>query len=110
MKEEQLQETGFIYNTTTQVHHSIIEGWLQWMKEIHIPETLHTKCFDRHQLVKLLHVDETDGVIYAVQYFLSSKAQYNRYVEIYAPALREKALNKWGDKIISFHSLMQVVH
>ena len=99
-----------IYNVTTHVGHSIHEAWLAWMKETHIPEVIQTRCFTKFQLVKLMEADETEGVTYAVQYYAESKADYNRYLELHAPVLRKKVIEKWGDKIVSFRSLMQVVH
>ncbi|GMV78286.1 MAG: hypothetical protein AMXMBFR79_14170 [Chitinophagaceae bacterium] len=99
-----------IYNVTIKVDKSINDAWLLWMKEIHIPEVLATGCFTHHQFVKLLEVDEADGITYAVQYFAESKANYNRYIELYASNLREAGIKAWGNKFIAFRSLMQVVH
>ena len=99
-----------IYNVTTHVDHSIHETWLAWMKETHIPEVMQTKCFTKYQLVKLLEADETEGVTYAAQYYADSKADYNRFIELHATALRQSIIEKWGDKIVAFRSLMQVVH
>ena len=99
-----------IYNVTIKVDKSINDAWLLWMKEIHIPEVLATGCFTHHQFVKLLEVDEADGITYAVQYFAESKANYNRYIELYASNLRETGIKAWGNKFIAFRSLMQVVH
>lgn len=98
-----------IYNVTTSVLHEISESWLQWMQDEHLPEVIGTGCFEKHQLVKLLDVDETDGPTYAVQYYLASHAQYNRYQSIYGNELRKKVLDRWGNKIISFRTLMEVV-
>lgn len=99
-----------IYNVTTHVDHSIHEAWLAWMKETHIPEVMQTKCFTKYQLVKLLETDETEGVTYAAQYYAESKTDYNKYIELHATALRKTIIEKWGDKIVAFRSLMQVVH
>jgi hypothetical protein len=34
---------------------------------------------------------------------------YNNYIEKFAPAMRQKSFDKWGDKFISFRSVMQVI-
>ena len=99
-----------IYNVTTHVAEAIRQDWLAWMKETHIPEVMHTGCFSKYQLVQLMEVDETEGPTYAVQYYAESKADYNRYIALHAPALRQAGIDKWGDKTISFRSLMQIVH
>jgi hypothetical protein len=99
-----------IYNVTTLVHWSIHETWVQWMQEEHMPAVVATGCFERYQLVRLLETDETEGPTYAAQYFSDTKDDYLRYIDNYAPGLRQEGLNKWGDKCISFRSLMQVVN
>ncbi len=100
----------FIYNVTIKVDASIHEQWVLWMKEKHIPQVMATGCFVQHQFVRLLEVDETEGPTYAAQYYAESKADYNRYIEVYAPALRQDGANTWGNNFIAFRSLMQVVN
>lgn len=58
----------------------------------------------------MLDIDEAEGPTYAAQYYAESRASYNRYVELFAVNLRKAAAGRWGDKIISFRSLMEVVH
>jgi len=100
----------FIYNVTTQVSWAIHDAWVQWMLQRHIPDILGTGCFIRHQMVRLLEADDTEGPTYAVQYFSHTKDDYLRYIELYATPLTEESFNKWGDNFISFKSLMQVVN
>jgi len=99
----------FIYNVTTKVDWTIHEAWLEWMKEEHMQEVVATGCFTHYRLLRLLEVDETEGPTYAVQYFAESKSSYNRYVEKYSAELRKKAVDKWGQRMIAFRSVMQVV-
>ena len=98
-----------IYNVTTHVAHPINDVWGEWMKQKHIPEIMNTGCFIKYQFVRLLETDETEGVTYAVQFFAESKASYDKYIEFYAPSLREDAIKSWGNKTIAFRSLMEVV-
>ena len=99
-----------IYNVTIKVDWSIHEPWFKWMLDIHIPEMLGTGCFKKHQFVRLLEIDETEGPTYAVQYYAESKADYNRYLEQYAATLREQGTELWDDKYLTFPTLMEVVH
>ncbi|MCW3082071.1 DUF4286 family protein [Segetibacter sp.] len=98
-----------IYNVTIKVDWSIATDWEKWMKEEHIPELLETGCFDKHQLVRLLQVDETEGPTYAAQYYAASLTKYDYYLQHHAPALRKKVSEKWGQKCVDFRTLMQVV-
>ena len=99
-----------IYNVTTKVDWSIHEAWVKWMQEIHIPEIMHTGCFTGNSLLRLLEVDESEGPTYAAQYHAHSKADYNRYIELHSSVLRQSAHHQWGNKIISFRSLMEVIN
>lgn len=99
----------FIYNVTVKPDWSIHEAWLRWMKEEHIPEMVNTGCFTHAQLLRLVETDEEEGPTYATQYFAESKPDYNRYIELHADTMRQKAFDRWGDRFIAFRSLMQLV-
>ena len=100
----------FVYNVTTKVAHTIQQQWLQWIKEEHIPDIINTGCFTNATILQLLEVDDSEGPTYAIQYFAESKSQYNIYIEKFAPLMRQKAIEKWGDKFIAFRSIMQVIN
>lgn len=99
----------FIYNVTLKVDWKIHDSWLQWMKEVHMPEVVGTGCFTHSQLVRLLETDEREGPTYAAQYFAESRSDYNTYITAYAENLRKQASEKWGDNFVAFRSVMQIV-
>jgi hypothetical protein len=98
-----------IYNVTMKVDWSVAGEWLQWMQAIYIPDIIGTGCFQKHQFVRLLEVDETEGPTYAAQYFAESMVKYNEYVQTYAPDFRKTMATKWGDKCIAFGTVMKTV-
>lgn len=98
-----------IYNVTAKVNAVIHDEWMQWQRSEHIPEIMSSGCFLRFSILRLMETDDNDGPTYAIQYFANSKADYNRYIELFAPALRRKAIEKWGDQFVAFRSLMEVV-
>ena len=98
-----------IYNVTIKVEQSIADQWLQWLLNEHIPDIMQTGCFSSHKVVRLLEVDESEGPTYAIQYHADSKADYNRYIEMHATTMRQKSVDKWGNRFIAFRSVMQVV-
>lgn len=100
----------YIYNVTTKVAHAIHTDWFHWMKNVHIPAVMASGCFSHFQFVRLLETDEEDGLTYAVQYHAPTKANYNAYIEQFAPELRKETIEKWGNQIIAFRSIMQVVN
>lgn len=98
-----------IYNVTTKVDWSIAGEWLQWMKEVHLPDVMRSGCFEKNHLVRILDVDEEEGPTYAAQFFVASKGLYEEYINNYAPALRKDVNERWGNKYISFRSLMELI-
>ena len=99
-----------IYNVTVKVDYSIADAWLSWLQQEHIPDIIATECFTDARILRLLEVDESDGITYAVQYHANSKALYNRYIKEYSTGMRNKSTEKWGDKFVAFRSVMQIVH
>lgn len=99
-----------IYNVTIKVSWPIHDAWLQWMKDKHIPDVMASGCFTESRLVKLLEVDEEDGPTYAAQYHVSDHSNYKRYIEQFAPAMRKDVTDNWGDQLVLFRSLMEVVN
>lgn len=98
-----------LYNVTIKVDQQIAHQWLHWLLHEHIPEVLESKCFISHRVVRLLEVDDQDGPTYAVQYVAESKGDYNRYIELFAPELRQRSIDKWGQHFIAFRSVMEII-
>ena len=99
-----------IYNVTIQVENSIAEQWLQWLQSEHIPELLHTGCFTKYQLVKLLNTEEATTTTYAVQYYAANHAQLEHYLETYAQSMRQKGFDRWGNRFVAFRTIMEVIN
>ena len=99
----------FIYNITSKVDHTILNEWLQWQKEIHIPEIMATGLFYEHRFYQLLEHDDEEGKTFVTQYLAKTKEDYDKYLQHFAPLLREKSFQKWGDQVIGFRSLLQNV-
>ena len=98
-----------IYNVTVKVDWSIHDEWVKWMLKEHLPEMVNTGCFTNSKLMRLLETDDQGGPTYAAQYFAENKAGYDRYIKDHSTAVRKKYNEKWGDKVIAFRTLMEVV-
>ena len=99
-----------VYNITIKIIPEIEKEWLCWQQEEHIPDIMATGLFTGWKIFRLLEQDETEGITYVIQYFTPSEENYIRYIENYAPVLREKAFEKWGDQFIAFRTVMKAVH
>ena len=99
--------TMFVYNITTKVDHAILNAWVKWQKEIHIPEMIATGLFSAHKFFQLLEHDDEEGRTFVIQFFSASKENYEKYLHEFAPGLRKKSQEKWGDHVIAYRSLLK---
>ncbi len=98
-----------IYNVTVKVDSGIAESWLKWLKAEHIPDVLGTGCFFDARIVQLLELDDAEGPTYAIQYSAPTMEDYQRYISNFANEMRQKSMDKWGDRFIAFRSVMRVI-
>jgi len=74
-----------VYNITIKITSEIEADWLHWQKQEHIPEA------------------------FVVQFFANSIEQYQQYIDNNAGHLRQKTMDRWGNRFIAFRTIMQVV-
>ena len=98
-----------IYNVTTHVESSIEKNWLKWMNEKHIPEMLATKKFKTAKIFKIINENDKGGVSYAAQYQCDNKICLEQYLNDFAPKLRHDAVKKFGDRILSFRTQLELI-
>lgn len=98
-----------IYNVTVNINHDVHDEWLQWMKEVHIPDVLNTGMFVESKMLRLLGDDDSGGTTYAIQYTLNTMQDYERYQKEFAPSLQKEVADKYKDKFVAFRTLLETV-
>lgn len=101
---------GIIYNLTIKVDAAVAADWLQWMLQEHIPAIMNTECFTDFKVVKLMDMDESDGLTYAVQYHTPNMAGYEKFKAECAADMYGQLVQKWKQQIVWFETAMQVIH
>lgn len=96
----------FVYNVTVNVEDAIHDEWLQWMKEIHIPEVMATNLFESNKIFEVLVENET-GKTYSIQYEYAEMESLQLYQEMYAAKLQADHLKRYGDKVLAFRTLLR---
>lgn len=96
------------YNVTVNVSADVHDDWLVWLKGVHIPAVLSTGMFLRATLLRV-HAFEQGGFTYAVQYVSPDMAHYERYLQDFAPAFRVQTEKRYGDKVVAFRTMLEVV-
>ncbi len=98
-----------IYNITVKADAAISAEWLRWLREREAPQMLATGCFYTFQILYLPELDDADGRTYAVQYRARTMADYETYMAQFAARFQQQSAQKWGSRLVSFSTLMQVV-
>jgi len=97
-----------IYNVTINIENDVKDEWLKWMKNIHIPEVMNTGFFVEYKICKVL-VDEEQGTTYSVQYTSKTMQEYDEYKRIHAPGFQKAMTDKYGNKLVAFRTLLEVL-
>lgn len=99
-----------VYNVTCSMDEALADEWLRWMKTEHLPEVMATGCFLEYRILKLLtSVVDDNGVNYAIQYTADSMDKIVEYREKHGPGLQQKTLEKYGESVLAFRTLMEVI-
>ena len=97
-----------IYNVTSIVEENIKDDFLAFMKEIHIPEVMSTGKFTSTNLYQLTE-PENEGFTYCAQYITEKAQNLVDYREIYASRLQQDLHQKFGNKVVSFRSVLEKI-
>ncbi|MGB2341476.1 MAG: DUF4286 family protein [Flavobacteriaceae bacterium] len=99
----------FIHNVTTHVEVSIESRWMDWMNDEHLPKMMKTGKFIKVVLFKVITEEDMGGNSYATQYHCNSREDFERYLEEDAPKLRNQAVEKFGERILSFNTELEQI-
>lgn len=99
-----------LYNVNCHMDQAMATEWLEWMQEVHIPEVMATGCFLSFRILKVLtNANDDEGVNYSIQYDAASMADYERYREQFAPAMQQQTKARYGERVLAFRTLLEVV-
>lgn len=97
-----------IYSVTCSIEPSIEEEWLKWMKEVHIPEVMQTNLFLNHTFCEVLtEATGNDNRTFNIQYELENMGLLHLYNTKFAPGLKQKTIEKYGEKCLAFRSILR---
>ena len=99
-----------LYNVTVCVEEAVSEQWVEWMKEIHIPEMMDTGCFEEHKFLLLTNeIDGNSGITYGIQFWSKTQEHLDKYLSDFADELRLKHQKKFINKFIAFRTVLKEV-
>ena len=98
----------YIYNVSVNIAADAHDEWLNWMKNVHMPDVLRTGCFIDSQLLKVLLVED-EGHTYSAQYKFLEMADIERYQQQFAQGLQAEYKRKFADKYAAFRTVLQII-
>ncbi len=99
-----------LYNVTVNIDTDIEQDWIDWMKNIHIPNVMDTGFFKEYRMMKMLTEDQDEtGKTYAVQYLADSLGQLETYLNTAAPKLQKESIIRYGTKLAAFRTVLEEV-
>ena len=98
-----------LYNVTINIDAAVHDEWLQWMKEVHVPDVMNTGLFVENKICRIF-AEEEGGKAYSIQYFAKIWDDYNRYQDDFAPKLQAEHTKKYQGKFAAFRTILKVVH
>ena len=102
--------SGILYNITMQVEKAVVNDWLSWIQQEHIPGMMGTGCFIKHQLLKLMNEDFDEEQTYALQYFASTIYKFNQFEQNFLAQELKKISDKWNTRVMFFTTTMEIVN
>jgi len=98
-----------IYNVTVVIDEDIVDEWLKWMQEIHIPDVMATGKFIDGKLSRIL-AEEEGGKSYSVQYLCPDMETYEVYQKEDSPRLQKEHTDRYAGQFVAFRTLLNVLH
>jgi hypothetical protein len=98
-----------VYNVTVIVDPSIHAEWLDWMKEVHLPEVLATGRFNNCNMFKINPQNTDEDQTYSIQYQADTMEDFEKYVANEAEGLKKKTAEKYGEKVLAYRTILEHV-
>jgi hypothetical protein len=98
-----------LYNITHKIDHAIHAEWVSWMRQSHIPIMMESGYFEEYKFSRLLGVDESDGVTYALQFTVSSRPAFDVYQEKLAYEDQQRHDLRYKGQFVAFRSVLDVL-
>lgn len=99
----------YLYNVTYKINLEIEEAWLQWMRSTHIPKVVRVGNFLGHRICKLLGVDESDGITYAIQYLVPDIPTFQTFRKEHLDEMKEAHQKQFASQYVSFSTVLEII-
>ena len=95
-----------IYSVAVTIEVPIEREWLDWMRRLHIPEVVRTGCFKDAIIYRRVE-PKSDDPTYVIQYRCASLADYQRYADVFAPALQKQHSDRFSGRFRAAREILE---
>lgn len=78
------------------------------MMNVHIPEVMTTGFFHSWEMLRVIS-DQAGEYTYAIQYRCANHEQLQAYRREHAPGLMKKTAEKYGQKVLAFRTVLEIL-
>jgi hypothetical protein len=96
-----------LYRVTIEVDVEAADGWLAWMRAVHVPEVLRERGFVRAVITR----QEGAGAVvrFVVDYTVEDRGALERYFTEAAPRIRAEHEARYGGRARATRQILEVV-
>lgn len=99
-----------IINTTFILHPALRHEVLAWIKSSYVASAVHSQALEQRTVItKIVSHPDDDSESYAVHLWFHTMSQAVEWDERLGEKLRKKITVRWGQKVLAFHTYMEVV-
>ena len=87
-----------VYKVIIQIEKKIEKDWLNWMRDVHIPEIMDLNIFYKSRLFNIINKKAKEFSSFCIEYYCRSEEEYNIYKKKYSKNLQIKHIEKFKGK------------
>jgi len=98
-----------IYSVACTLDKEIADEWKQFFLNKHLQDVLSTGCFKKYTFRQLIPDEPSNKVTFVAEYYANSMADFKKYQNNYAPALRTETGELFKGKYNCQRSFYEVI-
>ncbi len=99
----------YIFNTTYHVEDSVKKLFTEWLRRVYIPAAATGETLSRPQLCRVIAGETTDGESLSLQFHVADRASLESWYEKQGADLDRTMREKFGDRVIGFNTLLEIL-
>lgn len=99
----------YIIAYSFKVNTEIQAKWLEWVKQVFIPQHLATQLFLDFKLTRVLDRSSEDGQTYSIQFTAQSLGLLQKFSAQYSSTILKEHHQQFAGQYVSFQTVMEVI-